>query len=85
MTLKEGFSGSHERVPEGLKVSAIAEFLGENVSAVDFSGNMFYLDCKVFLLAFAEKNFSGIEIFVAFCCCFLPVLACTVVVLDDGG
>ena len=36
-------------------MGAILDFLGENVSAVDFSGNVFYLDCEVLLLAFTEK------------------------------
>ena len=56
LTLNEGFTGSHERVPEGQKVGAILEFLGENFGAVDFSGNVFYLDCEVLLLAFTEKK-----------------------------
>ena len=44
--MRGGFAGAHERVPEGPKVGTIADFLGENISAVDFDGNMFYLDCR---------------------------------------
>ena len=58
--------GAHEQIPEGPKVGAILEFLDENVSAVDFSGNVFYLDCEVLLLAFADNFFSQIEMFKPF-------------------
>ena len=86
MTLKEGFTGAHEQVPDGPKVGAIAELLGKNVRAVDFAGNVFYLYCKVLLLAFVDKVLSEIEIIEAFFrCCFLPVAACRVVVVDNGG
>ena len=44
LALKEGFTGAHEGVFEGLKVGAIAEFLGENVSAVNVAGKVFDLD-----------------------------------------
>ena len=44
MALKGGFAGAHEGFSEGLKVGAIAELLGENVSAIDVSRNLFYLD-----------------------------------------
>ena len=56
LALKEGLVGAHEWVPKGPKVGAIAEFLGENFSAVDVAGNVFYLDREVLLLAFMEKN-----------------------------
>ena len=83
---KEGFAGSHEGVSEGLKVGSIAEFLGENVSAVDVARNMFDLDGKALLLSFADKVFSEVEMFDSFGCCFFgPVVACVVVVVDDGG
>ena len=44
VTLKEVFAGAHERFPEGPKVCNISKFLGENVGAVDFSGNVLYLE-----------------------------------------
>ena len=44
LALKEGFTGAHEGVSEGPKVGAIAEFLGENVSAVNVANNVFNLD-----------------------------------------
>ena len=68
-------------------MGSISEFLGKNVSTVDFSGNVFYLGCEILLLAFAEKVFSDIEMFEAFCCCccFGPVTACAVVIVGDGG
>ena len=75
--------GAHEQIPEGPKVGAILEFLDENVSAVDFSGNVFYLECEALLLSFADKIFSEIEMFEDF---FLgPVKACAAVVVHNGG
>ena len=63
-----------------------AEFLGENVSTVNFSGNVFYLDCKVLLLESADNVFLEIEILEAFCfCCFVPVTACPVVIVYERG
>ena len=38
-------------------MGTVVEFLGENVSTVDFEGNMFYLDYEVLLLSFTD-NFS---------------------------
>ena len=37
-------------------MGTVVEFLGENVSTVDFAGNMFYLDYEVLLLSFTKKN-----------------------------
>ena len=38
------------------------------------------------MLAFADKVFSGVDMFESFgCCCFGPVVACTVVVVDNSG
>ena len=54
MALKEGFAGANELVPEGPKVGAIADFLGENISVVDIAGNVFNLDLEVLLLALEE-------------------------------
>ena len=86
MALKGGFAGAHEGFSEGLKVGAISEFLGENVSAVDVSGNVFDLDRKVLLLEFADKFFLEVHMFESFGCCFFgPVTVCTGVVVDDGG
>ena len=86
LALKEGFDGAHEGVSEGPKVGAIAEFLGENISAVDVSGNMFDLDREFLLLGYAEKVFLEVDIFESFGChCFVPVAACAVFVADDGG
>ena len=53
----------------------ISEFLGENFSAVDFYGNVFDLEYEVLLLEFTDKVFSEIEMFEAFCCCFLGPVA----------
>jgi hypothetical protein len=53
----------HERVPETAEVHAIVHFLGENVSRIDFSGNM--LDLKSLVLhpfvngVFAKLNMLG--------------------------
>ena len=67
-------------------MGAISEFLGENVSEVDLSGSMLYINCELLLLPFADIVFSDIYMFEAFCCCcFGPVVACAVVVVDDGG
>ena len=67
-------------------MGAISDFLDKNVSEVDLASNVFDLNCEFLLLAFAEKVFSDIEMFEAFCCCcFSPVAACAVVVVDDGG
>ena len=44
MELKEGFTGAHEGVSDGPKLGAITDFLGENASVVDVSGNVFYLE-----------------------------------------
>ena len=86
MELKEGFTGAHEGVSDGPKLGAITDFLGENASVVDVSGNVFDLDGEVLLLAFTEKVFLEVEMFEAFsCCCFVPVAECAVVVVDDGG
>ena len=57
LALKEGFAGANELVPEGPKVGAIADFLGENISVVDIAGNVFYLDLEVLLLALEEIFF----------------------------
>ena len=66
-------------------MGAISEFLRENLSAVELYRNVFYLDCKFLLLEFAGKVFSDIKMFEAFCCCcFGPVAACAVAVVDDG-
>ena len=81
MTLKKSFARSHEQVPKGPKVGAIVEFLSENVG-----GNMFYLDCEVLLLVFADKFFPDIEMIETFLHCFFgPFAACTVVAVDNGG
>ena len=58
LALEDGFAGAYEGVSEGPKVGAIAEFLGENVSAVDVAGNVFDLDGEVLLLVFWDKVFS---------------------------
>ena len=51
-----------------------------------FTGNVFYLDNEVLLLALADKFLLDIEILEAFFnCCLGPVAACTVVVLDNSG
>ena len=77
---------SHEQVTEGPKVGAILKFLGENVISVGFSGNVFHMDSEVLFLAFTDKLFLDIDIFEAFCCCFLgQVATCAVVVVDKGG
>ena len=67
-------------------MGAISEFLGENGSTVDVSGNVFDMGLEVLLLIFAENVFAYIQMFEAFsCCCFGPVAACTLVVVDNGG
>ena len=68
-------------------MGTFAEFLGENFSAVDFSGNVFDMDCEVLLLVFAEKVLLEVETVEAFCCCccFIPITACKVFVVDNGG
>ena len=67
-------------------MGAIAEFLGENVSAVDVSVKKIDLDGEFLLLEFAHKIFSQVEMFESFgCCCFVPVTACAVVIVDNGG
>ena len=67
-------------------MGAIAEFLGENVRTVDVSGNVFDLDGQFLLLSFAYKVFLEVEMLESFgCCCFGPVAAYAVVIVDDGG
>ena len=67
---------AHEQVPEVHKVGSMTELLGENVSTVYFSRNVFDLDYTVLLLAFVDKVFSDNEMLEAFCnCCFGPVAA----------
>ena len=44
LALKEIFSRAHEGVSEGPGVGDIAEFLGENISAVDIARKLFDLD-----------------------------------------
>ena len=86
LVLKEVFAGAHEGVRESPKVGAIAEFIGENISAVDVSGNIFDLNLEVLFLALADKVFSEVEVIEDFgCCCFGPVTACVVVVVYGGG
>ena len=86
LALKEGFVGSHGEVSEGPKVGTIAEFLGENISAVGVAGNVLDLDGDVLLLAFEDNLFSEVEMFEAFsCCCFGPVSECAVAIVDNGG
>ena len=47
---------------------------------------MFYLESEFLLLVFVDKVFSEIDIFEAFCCCFIgQVATCAVVVVDKGG
>ena len=47
---------------------------------------MLYLDCEVLLLEFFDKVLSGVEMLETFfCSLFVPVVACTVVVVDDSG
>ena len=43
----EGAEAAHEGVPQAAVVHAILHFLGEDVTGVDFSGNVEDVDCTV--------------------------------------
>ena len=44
----EGAEAAHEGVPQAAVVCAILHFLGEDVTGVDFAGDVEDVDCTVF-------------------------------------